>query len=138
MVEQNAGRQREHTKKKHGKRIKAWEKRQRVALEQVYCLKRKKVLKKCSKISLPRWPCQVYHAKVQSSIDSEVLFKTRNVLFIGTRQYKPHLENSCCFSGLSVKRGTDVEAISYGNCIEDIKFYVQKYSSGRRSHWALH
>lgn len=35
MVEQNAG-EREHTNKKHGKRIKAWENRQRVVLEELY------------------------------------------------------------------------------------------------------
>lgn len=47
MVEQNAGGEREHTKKEHGRRIKAGEKRQKVVLEQVYCLKGKKILNKC-------------------------------------------------------------------------------------------
>lgn len=70
---------------------------------------------------------QEAEAKLQNS---EIIFKTRNVLFIRKRRYRQYRKTSV--ATLAGMRGTAVEPIDYGNYIEDRRLYVQKDSPGRR------
>lgn len=68
--------------------------------------------------------------KLQDTIDSEIISKTRNVLCISKRQYRQYQKTSV--ATLAMMRGTAMEPISYGSYTEDRIFYIQKDSPGRK------